>query len=151
MQEDKGPPRRESWTSHNILPSIHSHRPAASPPQLSVTGEYSAIFFPASFFYTFLSFMAVREWGFGYRVLDWVFGVFVFSWWGNVPVVAALLRVFLGSGSLYKQRRINLGKTLLVHYIIEVNIIWFYSVFKTLVYHGDQRHQLWTWLNKLTK
>ena len=145
MQEDKGPPRRESWTSHNILPSIHCHRPAASPPQLSVTGEYTAIFFPGSFFYICFSFIALREWGFGYWVLDWVFGVFVYSWWGLVPVVAYLSRFFLGLGSLYGQRRINLGKTLLVHFIIEVNIVWFYSAFKTVVNHGDQRHQLWMW------
>ena len=48
-------------------------------------------------------------WGFGGRVLNWIFGVEVFSWWGLGPVVWDLLG-FLGWGSLYKHKRITLGK-----------------------------------------
>ena len=48
-------------------------------------------------------------WGFGVGVLYWVFGVGVFSWWGLGPVVWGLLG-FLGWGSLYKHKRITLGK-----------------------------------------
>ena len=48
-------------------------------------------------------------WGFGVGVFYWVFGVGVFSWWGLGPLVWGLLG-FLGWGSLYKHKRITLGK-----------------------------------------
>ena len=47
--------------------------------------------------------------GFGVGVLFWVFGVGVFSWWGLGPLVWGLMG-FLGWGSLYKHKRITLGK-----------------------------------------
>ena len=47
--------------------------------------------------------------GFGVGVLDWVFGVGVFGWWGLGPVVLGLLG-FLGWGCLYKHKRVTMGK-----------------------------------------
>ena len=80
--------------------------------KLALTWESKRyIFFPGLFFIIFSyfgSFMVV--WGFGGRVLYWVFGVGVISWWGLEPVVWGLLG-FLARGSLYKHKRINLGKS----------------------------------------
>ena len=59
------------------------------------------IFFPGLFFIIFSYF--------GSFMVVWGFGVGVFSWWGLGPVVWALLG-FLGWGSLYKHKRITLGK-----------------------------------------
>ena len=88
----------------------HTHKIRLAPPLLPFLCEvFGAIFFfPGLFFLIFsyfCSFMVV--WGFGVGVLYWVFGVF--SWWGLGPVVWGLLG-FLGLGSLYKHKRINLGK-----------------------------------------
>ena len=62
-------------------------------------------------------------WGFGVGVLDWVFGVRRFSWWGFGPVVWGRLGSlgFWGLGSLYKNRRINLEKKLC---ITTLYIVW---------------------------
>ena len=48
-------------------------------------------------------------WGFGVGVLDLVFEVEVFSWLGLGPVVRGFLG-FGGWSSLYKHKRITLGK-----------------------------------------
>ena len=55
-------------------------------------------FFPGLFF-NFI-FIFAHSWWFGFGVLDWVFVVGVFSWWGFVPVVWGLLG-FFGEGALY--------------------------------------------------
>ena len=53
-------------------------------------------------------------WGFGVGVLDLVYEVGVFSWWGLGPVVWGSLG-FYGLGSLYKHKIINLGKILVCY------------------------------------
>ena len=72
-------------------------------------GTWTAIFFSQVyslyFFSQFGSLMVV--WGLGFWVLDWVLGVGNFSWWGSWRGAFLVLQ---GSGSLYKHRRITLGK-----------------------------------------
>ena len=54
-----------------------------------------ALFFPMAIlhiFFHFCSYMVV--WGFGVEVLDLVFGVRVFHWWGSGPVVWGFLGLF---------------------------------------------------------
>ena len=75
--------------------------------QAMVGISFNAIFFPRFILYNFCFFMVV--WGFGVGVLIWVFGVGVFSWWVLLPVVWGLLG-FLAWSSLYKHKRITLGK-----------------------------------------
>ena len=61
----------------------------------------NAIFFPkvysSYFILTFFHLCRFEGWGFGVWVLNRVFGVVVFSWWGLGPVVWSLLS-FLGLG-----------------------------------------------------
>ena len=47
--------------------------------------------------------------GFGVAVLNWFFGIAIFSWWDFGPVVWGQLG-FWGPGSLYKHIRLTLGK-----------------------------------------
>ena len=65
--------------------------------------------YPLKFFLIFDHLWWFWFWGFGVWVLVWVFGVGVFSCWGLRPVVWGLLG-FWGWGSLYKHKRITLGK-----------------------------------------
>ena len=74
---------------------VHAHKARAvsnmTAYQMQTRGY---IFFPGLFFIIFSyiwSFMVV--WGFGVGVLDWVFGVGVFSSWDFEPVVWDLLGV----------------------------------------------------------
>ena len=61
----------------------------------------SLIIFPMVIFYTFFSFLWwLGGWSFGVWVLNRVFGVGVFCWWGLGPVVLGLLG-FFGVGALY--------------------------------------------------
>ena len=64
-------------------------------------------------------------WWFGVLGLGsyWVFGVGVFIWWGLGPVVWGLLG-FLGLGSLYKHKRITLGKKMVRQAYILSLFIW---------------------------
>ena len=64
---------------------------------------YSAIFFPRVILYNFFLLLLI------YGGLGFLFKAF--SWWDLVPVVWGLLG-FLGLGSLYKHKRITLGKKL---------------------------------------
>ena len=55
--------------------------------------------------------------GFGDEVLDWVFGVALFSLWGLEPVVRGLLG-FWGWSSLYKQEEYHWEKKLCLRAIL---------------------------------
>ena len=78
--------------------------------------------YTAIFFLIFAHLLWFGVWGFW--VLDWVFGVWVFCWRGLGPVVWGLLG-FLGWGSLYKHKRITLGKTWCVYNISHYKCLWF--------------------------
>ena len=64
-------------------------------------------------FLTFFLILAPLWWfgalGFGVAVLNWFFGIAIFSWWDFGPVVWGQLG-FWGPGSLYKHIRLTLGK-----------------------------------------
>ena len=90
-------------------------------------------FFPQvyslKFFLNFAHLWWFGVWGFGVGVLFWVFGVGAFSWWGLGPVVWGLLG-FLGLGSLYKHKRITLGKKMvhaqLTHWTVFLLVYFYY-------------------------
>ena len=74
-----------------------------------------AVFFPRVILLTFCLIFARIWWfwgrGLGLGVLVWIFRVGVYSWWGLGPVVWGILGL-LCWGSLYKHRRMTLGKKL---------------------------------------
>ena len=104
----------------------------------------SYIFFPGLFF-IILSY-------FGSFMVVWGFGVGVFSWWGLGPVVWGLLG-FLGWGSLYKHKRITLGKKWCCTDSSQAPIImhrlewcyWHLSV------HWQWAHDSWSSLNGISE
>ena len=77
--------------------------------------------------------------GLGVWFFFWVFGVGVFCFWGLGPVVLGLLG-FWDRGSLYKHRRINLGKMTLPKFSLPIDWIFVSRIFR--VFHSLGRLDL---------
>ena len=83
-----------------------------------------AIFFPRVFLYSVFYFFVHLWWfgGFGVGVLDWVFCLGGFGFWGLGPVVRVLLG-FLGWDSLYKHKRVTQGKRWCVYMLYNLCLV----------------------------